>query len=182
MIAIDPLIILIACGILIAVFVRAVWHKVSDFAVFKAIFADYGILPQSLIAPLSLVLVLVEIAIVAGLIVPVTRQAAAIGAAGLLVIYGVAIATNLRRGRYTIDCGCGGSGQGLSWFLVARNAVLAGVAALAIASPLTRELSATDAVVLGLSVITVWLLLVAVEQTGANDAHRQFLRNSRGKG
>lgn len=182
MIAIDPLIILIACGILIAVFVRAVWHKVSDFAMFKAIFADYGIVPQALVAPVSLVLVLAEIAIVAGLIVPVTRQAAAIGAVVLLAAYGLAIAINLLRGRYTIECGCGGSGQGLSWFLVARNAALAGIAALAAASPLTRELSATDAVVLGLSVITVLLLLIAVEQTGANDAHRQFLRNSRGKG
>jgi hypothetical protein len=182
MIEADPLIILIACGILIAVFVRAVWHKVSDFAVFKATAADYRLLPHVLIAPLSLVLVIAEIAIIAGLIVPAARQAAAIGAVGLLLAYGLAIAANLMRGRYTIDCGCGGSGQGLSWFLVARNAVLAAISALAVASPLTRELSVTDAVVLGLSVLTVLLLLVAVEQTGANDAHRQFLRHSRGKG
>ena len=29
----DPLIILIASGVLIAVFVRAIWHKLSDFDV-----------------------------------------------------------------------------------------------------------------------------------------------------
>jgi uncharacterized membrane protein len=178
----DPLIILIACGILIAVFVRAVWHKASDFAVFKAILADYDILPPTLAAPVSLVLILAEIAIVAGLVIPMTRQAAAIGAVVLLLAYGFAIALNLMRGRYTIDCGCGGSGQGLSWFLVARNGILAVISALAIASPVTRDLSFTDAAILGLSVITVWLLVVAVEQTGANDAHRQFIRNSRGKG
>jgi hypothetical protein len=159
-----------------------VWHKLSDFAMFKAIFADYGIVPRALIAPVSLVLALAEIAIVAGLTVPLTRQAAAIAAGLLLAAYGIAIAINLRRGRYTIECGCGGSGQGLSWFLVARNAGLIAMAAIAAAAPQTRELSLTDALVLGLSVITVWLLLVAVEQTGANDAHRQFLRNSRGKG
>lgn len=182
MIEADPLVVLIACGILIAVFVRALWHKLSDFAMFKAVFADYDMLPRALIAPASLVLILAEAAIVIGLVVPETRQAAAISAIALLSAYGFAIAYNLRRGRYMIECGCGGSGQGLSWFLVARNAGLAGIAAIALASPLSRDLSLTDAAVLGLSVVTVWLLIIAVEQVGANDAHRQFIRNSRNRG
>ncbi len=178
----DPLIVLIASGVLIAVFVRAIWHKLSDFPVFKALFADYEILPQSLIAPVSLILVLAEAAIVIGLVIPATRQAAAIGAIFLLAVYGLAIAVNLRRGRYAIDCGCGASGQGLSWFLVARNAILIAIAVLALASPLMRGISLTDAIVLGLSVVTVWLLILASEQAAANDAHRQYIRNSRGKG
>lgn len=178
----DPLIVLIACGVLIAVFVRAIWHKLSDFPVFKALFADYEILPQSLVAPAALILVLAETAIVVGLVIPLTRQASAIGAIVLLTLYGAAIGFNLRRGRYMIDCGCGGSGQGLSWFLVARNAILVAIAALALASPAMRAISLTDAIVLGLSVVTVWLLILASEQAAANDAHRQFIRNSRGKG
>lgn len=179
---IDPLIVLIACGVLIAVFVRALWHKLSDFPIFEALFADYEILPANLVAPALLVLVLAEAAIVTGLVIPATRQAAAIAAIVLLAVYGLAIAVNLRRGRYAIDCGCGGSGQGLSWFLVARNAILIAIAVLALASPLVREISLSDAIVLGLSVVTVWLLILATEQTAANDAHRQFIRNSRGKG
>ena len=178
----DPLIVLIASGVLIAVFVRALWHKLSDFPVFNALFGDYEIIPANLVAPLSLVLVLAEAAIVIGLVIPVTRQAAAVAAILLLVIYGLAIAVNLGRGRYTIDCGCGGSGQGLSWFLVARNAILIIIAGLALASPDARDASFTDAIVLGLSVVTVWLLILASEQVAANDAHRQFIRNSRGKG
>jgi hypothetical protein len=178
----DPLIVLIASGVLIAVFVRALWHKLSDFPVFKALFADYEIIPANLVAPLSLVLVLAEAAIVIGLVIPVTRQAAAIAAILLLAIYGLAIAVNLKRGRYMIDCGCGGSGQGLSWFLVARNVTLIVIAGLAFASPEMRDISLADAIVLGLSVVTVWLLILASEQVAANDAHRQFIRNSRGKG
>jgi hypothetical protein len=178
----DPLIVLIASGVLIAVFVRALWHKLSDFPVFKALFADYEIIPANLVAPLSLVLVLAEAAIVIGLVIPVTRQAAAIAAILLLAIYGLAIAVNLKRGRYMIDCGCGGSGQGLSWFLVARNVTLIVIADLAFASPEMRDISLADAIVLGLSVVTVWLLILASEQVAANDAHRQFIRNSRGKG
>ena len=178
----DPLVILIASGVLIAVFVRAIWHKLSDFDVFKASFADYELLPQNLVAPAALVLVLAEAAIVVGLVVPLTRPAAAIGAVSLLVLYGGAIAVNLRRGRYMIDCGCGGPGQGLSWFLVARNAILAMIAAMAAAAPGLRSISIADALILGLSVVTVWLLILASEQAAANDAHRQFIRNSRNKG
>ena len=178
----DPLIVLIGCGILIAVFVRAIWHKLSDFPVFKALFADYELLPQNLVAPVALILVLAEAAIVIGLVIPALRQVAAIGALVLLAVYGIAIAVNLWRGRYAIDCGCGGSGQGLSWFLVARNAILAAIAVLALASPLMRAISFADAIVLGLSVVTVWLLILAAEQAAANDAHRQYIRNSRGKG
>ena len=178
----DPLVILIACGVLIAVFVRAIWHKLSDFPVFKALFADYEILPQSLVAPVALILVVAEAAIVMGLVIPATRQVAAIGAIFLLAIYGIAISVNLLRGRYAIDCGCGGSGQGLSWFLVVRNATLIVLGVLALASPMMRAISLADAIVLGLSVITVWLLILATEQAAANDAHRQYIRNSRGKG
>lgn len=179
MIMLDPLVVLIACGVLIAVFVRAIWHKLSDFAVFKALFADYEILPKNLVGPAALILVLAEAAIVIGLVIPLLRPAAAIGAGALLLLYGGAIALNLMRGRYMIDCGCGGSGQGLSWFLVARNVVLALIAGLAAAAPAARDISITDAVVLALSVVTVWLVILASEQVGANDAHRQFIRNSR---
>ncbi len=179
---VDPLIVLIASGVLIAVFVRALWHKLGDYPVFKALFADYEIVPRNLVAPVALILVLAEIALVVGLVIPATRQASAIAAIVLLAVYGLAIAVNLRRGRYTIECGCGGSGQGLSWFLVARNAILAGVAVMALASPAPRPISVVDAVVLGLSVVTIWLLILATEQVAANDAHRQFIRNSRGKG
>jgi hypothetical protein len=182
MMQLDPLVILIACGVLIVVFVRAIWHKLSEFAVFKALVADYEILPENLVAPAALILALLESAIVLGLIVPATRQVAAIGTFLLLATYAVAIGINLRRGRYLIDCGCGGAGQGLSWFLVGRNAMLAVIALMAAASPTMRAIAATDAVVLALSVVTVWILILAGEQVAANDAHRQFIRNSRNKG
>jgi hypothetical protein len=179
---IDPLVILIACGILICILVRAIWHKLSDYDVFKASFADYEILPPNLIAPAALILLLAEAVIVAGLVIPLTRPAAATGAVLLLVLYGGAIAVNLWRGRYMIDCGCGGPGQGLSWFLVGRNAILAVIAAMAAAAPVARGISLSDALILGMSVVTVWLLILATEQVAANDAHRQFIRNSRSRG
>jgi hypothetical protein len=182
MIEIDPLVVLIACGIIVAVFLRALWHKLSDFGMFKAVFADYDIVPKAMGAPVTLALALAETAIVAGLVFAATRPAAAVGAIVLLAAYAAAIAINLRRGRYLIDCGCGGPGHGLSWFLVARNAVLMVIAAIAIVPATARAMSNADAVLIALSVVTVWLLILAVEQAGANDAHRQFLRNSRNRG
>jgi hypothetical protein len=178
----DPLVILIACGVLVAVFLRGLWHKLSDFAMFKAVFADYEMVPRAAVAPAAMALALAETAIVAGLVFAATRPVAALGAIVLLVAYAAAIAVNLRRGRYLIDCGCGGPGHGLSWFLVARNAVLVAIAAVALVPAATRALSNADAVLIALSVVTVWLLILAVEQVGANDAHRQFVRNSRNRG
>ena len=160
----DPLVILIACGVLIAVFVRAIWHKLSDFDVFKASFADYEILPQNLVR--------------SGVARPSAGRGRHRGGPGDTAdaaggrhrrhfaprLYGGAIAVNLRRGRYLIDCGCGGPGQGLSWFLVARNAILAGIAvhgrrSAGGARHLRRRRPCSRP-----SVVTVWLLILASEQ------------------
>ena len=65
-----------------------------------------------------------------------TALAAGLGTGVLMAAYGAAIAANLVRGRSWIDCGCG-SGDQLTWGLVARNAVLAGlaIATLAVRGP-----------------------------------------------
>ena len=54
---------------------------------------------------------------------------AAVGTAALMLVYAMAMAINLLRGRAWIDCGCGG-GESLSWLLVARNGIFAAAAAV----------------------------------------------------
>ena len=130
---------------------------------FKASFADYELLPQNLIAPAALVLVLAEAAIVVGLVMPLTRPAAAIAAVVLLVLYGGAIAVNLRRGRYLHRLRLRRRGAGSSpgsWS--PRNAILAAIAVLAAAAPVgARRSPALDALVLASRCVTVWLLILA---------------------
>jgi len=118
----------------------AAWRKFSDFGTFNGVVAEYRIVPQALLRPTGVVVAGAEALLaVLWLAAPWhadAANAAAIGTAALMAGYGAAIAANLVRGRSWIDCGCGGGDQ-LTWGLVARNAVLAGlaIATLAVRSP-----------------------------------------------
>lgn len=109
----------------------AAWRKFGDFGTFSGVVADYRIVPQGLLRPTGVVVAAAEAVLaVLWLAAPWyadAANAAAIGTAALMAGYGAAIAANLLRGRSWIDCGCGGGDQ-LTWGLVARNAVLAGLA------------------------------------------------------
>ncbi|MGO4844024.1 MauE/DoxX family redox-associated membrane protein, partial [Rhizobiaceae sp. 2RAB30] len=74
-------------------------------------------------------------------------------------LYGTAIAVNLLRGRTRIDCGCGGAGQGLSWFLVGRNTALLGLALIAAQQPAAGEMGAIGWVTALAAIVSFWLLL-----------------------
>jgi hypothetical protein len=177
--AADPLAVAIAAGVIALVMVRGLWHKLADHALFRATVADYGLLPDRAVAPVAAGLAGAEAVIAAGLVVPGLRAWAAAGAAALLLIYAAAIAINLRRGHVTIDCGCGGPGHGLSWLLVTRNLVLIVVAGLAAMTPGARLLGTADAVVLLLAVLTVWIVIAAVEQAASNGAYVWLHRQER---
>ena len=123
---------------------NAAWRKFSDFGTFSGVVADYRIVPPALLRPTGIVVAVVEAALaVLWLAAPWYAEAASaagIGTAALMAGYGAAIGANLMRGRSWIDCGCGGGDQ-LTWGLVARNAVLAG---LAIATLAVSRLGSPD--------------------------------------
>ena len=110
------------------------WAAVSkgqDLAGFRAVLADYRIVPAPLL-PLAMVVVPAVEAAIAGLwlVAPWSSSAlilACCATALLMAVYGGAVAANLLRGRSWIDCGCG-AGESVSWPMVARNGVLAGLA------------------------------------------------------
>ena len=118
----------------------AAWRKFSDFGTFSSVIADYRIVPQPLLRPAGFVVAAIEATLaLLWLTAPWhagSALAAGIGTAVLMAGYGAAIAVNLVRGRSWIDCGCG-SGDQLSWGLVARNAILAGlgIATLVVSRP-----------------------------------------------
>lgn len=118
----------------------AAWRKLGDFAAFSAVVADYRIVPEALLRPATAFVPAVETTLaLLWLTAPWYANGAAVagfGTAALMAGYGAAIAANLVRARSWIDCGCGGGDQ-LTWGLVARNAVLAGLAVstLAFRSP-----------------------------------------------
>ena len=64
---------------------------------------------------------------------------AAIAAISLFAVFGGAVAINLMRGRLGISCGCFGANESrISWLLVARNCVLAGISYLPFKASLVR--------------------------------------------
>jgi len=68
----------------------------------------------------------------AALLVQPVAHWAALATAALLIVFAVAMAINVMRGRTYIDCGCFRQGmkQPLSWLLVLRNIGLAAAAVL----------------------------------------------------
>jgi hypothetical protein len=164
----DPILIVAAAGILACVFARGAVHKLSDFDWFSYTLAEYRILPAALTKPAAGLLAVLEPAVALGLVFPQTRFPAALAAAFLLAVYAAAIAVNLMRGRSRVECGCGGSGQGLSWFLVARNAALVGFALVAAQTPAGGEIGLPGWITAAAAIGSIWLLLAASEKLGEN--------------
>ena len=112
------------------------WRKLRGLDGFRAVLADYRLVPAGATKPAALAVSLLEGALAGVWLVAPWRVEAAIlagvGTAVLMAAYGGAITVNLLRGRPWIDCGCGG-GEQLSWFLVVRNLVLTGFALLPLA-------------------------------------------------
>lgn len=117
-------------------FLRAAMHKAQDYGRFLGFLADYRLVPEALLAALARGLIGLEFAVVALLIWPPVAMYGAMGAFALLGLYALAMAINLLRGRTLIECGCGGSGQPLSWLLVVRNCTLMALCALAMWVPM----------------------------------------------
>jgi len=116
--------------LLAAVFFAAGISKLRALETFEGVVQNFRLLPERLVAPAAYTLPIVEVAVAAALLVPVSRSYGALAAVGLIGVFTVAVAINLLRGRREIDCGCFNSElkQRLSWWLVLRNLALAGLA------------------------------------------------------
>src|SRR5207249_705697 len=126
----DPVVDLTLRTALALLFFVAAGHKLRDPGRFRATVAEYRLVPDRFAPPAAALLVAVEAAAAGALLVPGVRAAGLLAAAALLVVYGAAIAINLARGRWDIDCGCAGPAvrRPIGGWLVARNAVLAAAA------------------------------------------------------
>lgn len=157
------------------IFVRAAFHKLSSFTEFTGFVADYGLLPATLVVPASMGIVGAELLAVLLQFVPGAQGVALVIAAGMLVVYGVAMGINIVRGRTSIECGCGGAVQPLSWSLVLRNAVLA---LLAVAGVVVGPyaLGLTDAITAIAVGFAGWVVFLLAEQILANSSTARLTR------
>jgi uncharacterized membrane protein YphA (DoxX/SURF4 family) len=134
--ALDPFYWHVIRWLVAAVFAVACAHKLSSIDTFENVVRDYALMPAALAPPASRLLILCEMAVVAGLVsglwMPITATLAMV----LLAVYAAGMAINLARGRRDIDCGCfGPAGNGenshsLSGWLLLRNLSLIALTAL----------------------------------------------------
>lgn len=118
--------------ILAFVFLAAAVPKLAGRREFQRAVANFGLLPRRLVGPVAAVLPPMELVCAAALLVGFAVTPIALAAAVLLILFGLAIAVNLARGRQ-IDCGCSGSvaPRTISWELVAGDLALAAMALVA---------------------------------------------------
>lgn len=186
--ALHPILTVVAAGALVCVFARAALHKAMDLAMFAHTMGGYRLLPAAVLFPIAVGLLVLEIAIAIGLVVPASRAVAAGAAFILFAVYAGAIAINLVRGNTLIDCGCGGAGQGLSWYLVLRNFVLAGLCLVALAPPLPVEMNAAAWTTAAAGIVSFLVLFAGVEKLidnwswleASNRAHEPHNREGHG--
>jgi hypothetical protein len=162
-------------------FLGAALHKVRDVARFRAAVAAYDLLPRAAIGAAAVVVIAVEVAIGVGLLIPAAAGRAALLGMGLLGLYAVAIAINLRRG-HEIRCGCGGLGgeRPIAPALVGRNLLLVGLLGLTLLPLTSRPLEWLDLASIAFSVATAALLYLAADVAIANAEPLRRLVGGRG--
>lgn len=116
---------------LVCLFVQAAWHKLGAPQFYRRLMIAYvGRAGGGIVVWL---VALLEGYIALSLLLPESRAAGLAAAAGLLLAYGGLMAGQILRGESGMQCGCAGpdSQLGVSWALVIRNGVCAGLALLA---------------------------------------------------
>ena len=178
----DPLVLkLVSIGFGLLLLLAAV-HKLTALQKFRATLTAYEILPGPLLAPVSIIVPIIEAMLGTAWLLAIQPVMVALASAILLASYTSAIAINLVRGRIHIDCGCtmgssAGRDQQLSWGLVARNALLI-IASLTATVPATdRAIGIVDYVTLVAGLLAIVLLYGAANQLLNNAAAIGTWRN-----
>jgi hypothetical protein len=156
-------------------FLMGAVHKVTALAGFRAILADYRLFPRKTVNILALAVVGIEGSLGLGWLFLPDRQIVALATIILLLLYGFAIAVNLHRGRTHISCGCSfgqsaGGADVLSGWLVARNLLLAAMAAVAFLPVAERSFGILDYLSLAAALASGTLLFAAGNQLIRNRA------------
>lgn len=123
--------------VLAGIFLPSAVSKLRAMDEVIGIVADYRILPERWTEPFARTLPWGEIAAGVAVLLPPSRPYGAVLALALLLLFALAMAINILRGRTEIDCGCfiGRQKERISWSLVVRNLLLAAVAALLVTRP-----------------------------------------------
>ncbi len=135
----DPVTAVLASIFLGLVLATAAYSKLRHQDEFQGVVENYRLLPSFMVAPFARLLPWLELACAVALLVPLLRETAAWVAAGLFMMFALALAINVGRGRTHIDCGCARrptSASRIGMFHVIRAIALAGISLYAATVPI----------------------------------------------
>jgi len=160
-------------------FAHAGWQKIANIDYYADVISNYVETAQPVARILAPLLGLIEIAVAVGLLLPTSRQYAALAAVLLLVIYLVAMACKILQGKADMDCGCAGPAnkQQLSGWLLVRNAMLILIATVSALPAADRAFATMDIFVVIISSLFIVLLYNCFEQLLGNQPKLSILRN-----
>lgn len=156
----DPALVTIARLGIGCLLVYAAVHKLRDMLEFRLSLGAYELIPAALVRPIAYALPLVELLL--GVACLAQLPASYLGALVLFAVYTLAILINLARGRDSIDCGCGGPPQPLSYALVLRNGLLLLACGVASSEAAARSLGWLDGVTIALGAGVLALVYASV--------------------
>ena len=143
----DPTIVAIARFGVGGLLLCAASHKLRNMQEFRLALGAYRLLPEWAVLPSAHLLAAIEL--VLAVVCLAQEPLGYLAAFALLSVYTAAILVNLARGMRSIDCGCGGPPQPLSYALVLRNALLLGACVVALSPPAPRPLGWLDFFTIG---------------------------------
>ena len=171
--SVAPTIALLVSWMLALIFVVSVRHKITAWPRFKASFAAYEIVPASLVTPAAATVVVCEVFVAMGCLL--ARAEAIAAAAGMLLVYAMAMTINLVRGRRFIDCGCGDEPTPIGLGLLLRNGALFGMAIAAAGTVPGLDAPAAMLFIAAIGAAVGYGIYATVEQLLANRGRHQRL-------
>jgi len=163
----DASITVLASFFLALVLIAAAIPKLRHPDEFQGVVTNYRLLPAFLVAPFARLLPWVELACAAALLMTPARELAAWVATGLFLMFALALAINVGRGRTHIDCGCVRRPTSMSrigMFHVLRALGLAGVSLYAAFVPANLASISAASWAMGLiSAVMLTLLYLAAD-------------------
>ncbi len=130
----DPIVPVFASLFVALILAVAAVPKIRNSDEFQGVVENYRLLPSFMVAPFAKLLPWLELGSAIALLVPPAREVAAWVAAGLFMMFAMALAINVGRGRTHIDCGCvrrPTSASRIGMFHVMRALALAAVSLFA---------------------------------------------------
>jgi uncharacterized membrane protein YphA (DoxX/SURF4 family) len=161
----DPLIVLTARYFLALLLLAAGLHKSADLDKVRGAIAAYRAVPSGLEKPAVWLVIGVEVAVGAALIVPSTSRSASLVAAGVFAVYFTVMSLNWLRGDRDVDCGCSfyHGDASLSGAHLVRNVLLVMLGVAGFQSDAGRAISWVDGVQIAAAVASLALIYLSAD-------------------